>query len=186
MGKIIVSKYSPKWRSEFSKAKTFLCDLLREIECRVVHIGSTSVKGLWAKPILDIDIIVGDSHVCDLAIERLKTVGYVHLGDLGIEGREAFSYSKDNPQIKWMDHHLYVCLAGSTNLNNHLLLRQHLRSNKKAVAVYSKLKVQLAKEFPHDIDAYVEGKSELIASFLAVEGMGEEAIAQIGVINRKK
>ncbi len=96
MNKIVVEKYNAEWKKEFQTATTFYTKLLKDIDCEVVHVGSTSVEGLWAKPILDIDIIVNDSEDCDNVIYLLESVGYTHIGNVGIEGREAFKYSKNN------------------------------------------------------------------------------------------
>lgn len=185
MKKIVVEKYNSEWKNEFEKAKTFYKELLSDIEVSVEHVGSTSVEGLWAKPILDIDIVVNDNIDSLFAIERLKNVGYLHMGNLGIEGREAFNYEENNPNIKWMEHHLYVCIKGCENLENHLLLRKHLRDNKKAVEAYSAIKLELAKKYPHDMDSYVDGKTDLITGFLKAEGMNIDEINRIASINKK-
>jgi GrpB-like predicted nucleotidyltransferase (UPF0157 family) len=111
-------------------------------------------------------------------------MGYVHRGDLGVPGREAFGFEPDNPLITWMDHHLYVCLRGCESLRNHLLLQKHLRENKEAVEAYSALKRKLAQEFSKDIDAYVEGKTALIKGFLKAEGMDMDALARIEAVNK--
>lgn len=186
MKKIIVEKYNPIWKEEFEKAKSFYEKLLEEVDAEIVHVGSTSVEGLWAKPILDIDIIVNDTVDSEKVIKLLESVGYIHVGNLGVEGREALKYSDDNPHIKWMEHHLYVCIRGSENLRNHLLLKKHLCSNKKAVEEYSKLKRELAEKYPNDIDSYIDGKTELIASFLKAEGMDKDELERIKSINKKE
>lgn len=134
---------------------------------------------------MDIDIIVKNSEDSYKVIKLLEKVGYKHLGDLGIEGREAFSYEKDNPKITWMAHHLYVCLENCENLRNHLLLREHLRSNPSSVELYSQLKRDLADKYVDDIDSYVDGKTDLITSFLKKEGMESNELNRIEAINKK-
>jgi len=186
MKKISVEKYNPVWKIQFEKAKTFYEKVLKDIEVEIVHVGSTSIEGLWAKPILDIDIIVNNVIDCERTIEFLKSVGYKHIGNLGIEGREAFKYSEDNSHIQWMEHNLYVCVRGNENLRNHLLLKNHLLQNKTAIEQYSILKRNLAKKYPHNIDSYVEGKTELIKGFLAAEGMNEEELERIELMNKKE
>lgn len=120
IGMIKVEAYNPKWKSEFDIAKKFYRKLLEGIEHEVVHVGSTSVEGLWAKPILDIDIIVNNDADSKAAIRLLQSTGYTHIGNNGVEGRESFEYEKTNLKINWMTHHLYVCITGNENLNNHL------------------------------------------------------------------
>lgn len=185
MKKILVEKYNSEWKHEFEKAKMFYEKLLSDIKVEIEHVGSTSVEGLWAKPILDIDIVVNDNIDKLRVIESLKSVGYIHLGNLGIEGREAFKYEKNNPNINWMEHHLYVCIKGCENLENHLLLRKHLRDNKEAVEAYSAIKRELAEKYPNDIDSYVDGKTDLITEFLKAEGMDSDEIDRIELINKK-
>ena len=185
MKDINVEEYNSTWKMEFQKSKTFYEKVLKEIEVEIVHVGSTSIEGLWAKPILDIDIIVNNATDCELTIESLKSVGYIHIGNLGIEGREAFTCSVDNRSIQWMAHNLYVCIRGNENLRNHLLLKKHLLENENAVVKYSTLKRNLAKKYPNDIDSYVEGKTELIIAFLKAEGMSKNELARIVSINNK-
>lgn len=186
MKRIQVLAYNPKWKLEFEKAKTFYEKLLCGLASQVLHVGSTSVEGLWAKPILDIDIVVSNEAECNRAIKLLESVGYIHVGNLGIEGREAFKYTEDNKWIQWMEHHLYVCMSGCENLRNHLLLQKHLRSNSEAVEAYSELKRKLADQYPDDMDAYVDGKTELITGFLKAEGMESEELERIESINSKE
>jgi len=183
--KITVVPYEKRWKEEFKKAYNFYSELLEGLDVSIEHVGSTSVEGLRAKPILDIDIIVPNSQVCLEVIEKLTSVGYEHTGNLGVEGREAFRYSEDNEYIHWMKHHLYVCIEGSENLVNHLLLRNHLRNNKSAAEEYGKLKQELAEKYPNDIDAYVKGKTSFIINILEKEGMDKEALNRITRINKK-
>lgn len=185
MKKIIVEQYNPEWKIEFEKAKTFYEELFIGIPCQIEHVGSTSVEGLWAKPVLDIDIVVKTKIESFWLIEKLATVGYEHIGDLGLEGREAFKYLENNLIIDWMKHHLYVCIEGTEHLENHLLLRKHLRENRESVKLYSELKRKLAQEFSEDIDSYIDGKTDLITSFLKIEGMKESELKTIEEINKK-
>jgi GrpB-like predicted nucleotidyltransferase (UPF0157 family) len=185
MREIKVVPYDPTWKTEFDKANNFYRELLVGLDIKIEHVGSTAIQGLYAKPILDIDIIVKDEKTKVKVIEKLENVGYKHLGTLGIEGRDAFSYNNDNPNITWMAHHLYVCMEGSINLENHFLLKKHLNNNEEAVQKYSQLKLELAKKFPNDIDGYIDGKTDLINSFLKKEGMASKRIQAIEEINKK-
>lgn len=128
----------------------------------IQHVGSTSVPGLCAKPIIDIDIIVADRAKLASVATALQDISYRHLGDLGIPGREAFK--ADDHAIT---HHLYACLADSPALKNHLTLRDHLRSHPTDREAYGALKRELARKFPHDIDSYIAGKTAFIEGILA-------------------
>lgn len=181
---IEVVKYDKNWGKEFQKAKNCYENKLKNLDVEIIHVGSTSIKGLWAKPILDIDIIVNNEKDKLLAISILEDYGYKHLGNLGIKGREAFSYEKDNSNINWMEHHLYVCTRNCESLNNHILLKKHLLNNPLDRDKYSNLKKKLCIKYPNDIDSYVEGKTELITSFLKKEGMQNNIIEEIKTANK--
>ena len=185
MKKIVVEEYNPIWKEEFDKAKSFYEALLQGVPSEIVHVGSTSVQSLWAKPILDIDIIVNNISDRDTAIASLQRVGYIHIGDRGVDGREAFTYLDDNPHINWMKHHLYLCIIGNQSLRNHLLLQKHLRKHRDVVEEYGRIKRNLAEKFPNDIDSYIAGKTEFIAKILNSEGMDKDEIDRIKAINKK-
>ena len=143
------------------------------------HVGSTSVVGLAAKPIIDMDIIVHAPQQAEV-IAILAEHGYTHRGDLGIEGRQAFAHKHE------VAHNLYVCLAGCAALNNHLILRDHLRAHPKDRDAYGALKKQLATEHADDIDAYVEGKTGFILSILSQYEVNAQTLRAIEEANLKR
>jgi len=166
--KVTVVPYDPAWRSDFEKIKkeleSALCGLIVGIE----HVGSTSVEGLSAKPCIDIDIIIENYSVFDNVVEKLNEIGYIHEGDLGIKGREAFKYS-DKPYLQ--NHHLYVCPKNSEELHRHLVFRDFLRSNPDAVQKYGSVKQTAAQLFPDDIDKYIQYKSPCIEELYGACGL---------------
>jgi GrpB-like predicted nucleotidyltransferase (UPF0157 family) len=145
----------------------------------IEHVGSTSVPGLAAKPIIDMSIIVAGDVEVRAAIERLAPLGYVHRGILGVEGREAF----DSP-AGWPSHNMYVCPRGSLGLVNQLAVRDYLRAHVDTAHAYAALKKQLAARFPHDIDGYVAGKTDLVLSILRSAGLPEAQLDAIERANR--
>lgn len=160
--KVIVTPYDLQWKESFTLLKQRVDKALGDIAVAVEHIGSTSVEGLSAKPIIDLDIVIEDNSVLDEAIKRLSKIGYVHEGDLGIEGREAFDYIGKEALPK---HHLYVCPKGSKELARHIAFRDFLRNNPEAVAEYSRVKEEAARFYPNDIDGYIQYKSPCIEKF---------------------
>ncbi|MCO4784243.1 MAG: GrpB family protein [Candidatus Cloacimonetes bacterium] len=76
-------------------------------------------------------------------------------------------------------HNLYVCIEGSIALNNHLTLRDHLRSNPNDCMTYGQLKSQLAMQFPNDIDSYCEAKSQFILKILNQYGFDIRELDEI-------
>jgi GrpB-like predicted nucleotidyltransferase (UPF0157 family) len=85
-----VVDYDPSWPRTFEALKAAIWPAVGSVALGVEHVGSTAVPGLAAKPIIDLDVIVATAGQVPLAIERLATLGYVHRGNLGIAGREAF------------------------------------------------------------------------------------------------
>ena len=137
---------------------------LGQLAMRIEHVGSTSVEGLSAKPIIDIDVVIKDYTVFEEVVSALETIGYRHEGDLGIAGREAFKYKGKDHLRK---HHLYVCPEDSSELKRHIAFRDYLRTHSDAVLEYSRIKEEGAKLYPNDIDRYIEHKSPFIEKIYA-------------------
>ncbi|MDK2952179.1 MAG: hypothetical protein PWQ77_1844 [Kosmotogales bacterium] len=191
MREITVVDYDPNWENEFNKLKEVYLIALKDLNVDIQHVGSTAVKRLAAKPIIDIDIIVDGENEKEKIIRILETLGYRHMGDLGIRGREVFKADDEsvphNEKYKnFMEHHLYLIEKGNVNLNNHLKLRDFLRSNSLAVNEYGDLKKKLAEEYKYDIDSYIEKKTALITGFLEKMGMTESELKLITEENENK
>ena len=189
MRTIIVEDYNPQWAKDFEALKAVYEKQLADIHCQIIHVGSTSVEGLAAKPIIDVDIVVKTQEDIQKCIHRLEQLGYVHAGQRGIQGRESFDRTDERVPYyeidkKWRDHHLYVCMEGIDALTNHLKLKAFLQSNPEAVKAYSELKKELAKKYPHDIDSYIAEKTELIVGFLEKAGMDKEVLKSISSQNK--
>lgn len=160
MGKpVTVQKYSTQWKQDFEAIKAELEAALGELALRIEHVGSTSVEGLSAKPIIDIDVVITDENILGDVISALAKIGYHHEGNLGIEGREAFKYGHKEHLKK---HHLYVCTQNSPELKRHISFRDHLRSHPEAVREYSRIKEEGAALYPDDMDKYIAYKSPFI------------------------
>ena len=173
MRTITVVPYSPNWKHEFERIKDELMSIVSNTVISIEHVGSTSVPGLHAKPIIDIDIVIDYEKFVKVK-EQLAKIGYFHIGNLGVEGREAFKYKErlidgiDSPACQYqdkshlMDHHLYVCNKNSDEVKRHLTLRDFLRSNDEYRKKYADIKLEMASKYPHDIDSYILGKEPII------------------------
>ncbi|MEA9415734.1 GrpB family protein [Flavobacterium sp. PL02] len=155
---IIVVPYNPNWADEFKKIERELLVVLKDEVLSIEHVGSTSVEGLHAKPIIDIDIVIENDRFL-IVKQKLKEIGYEHVGNLGIDGRDAFSY-KNKEHL--MEHHLYVCNKESSELKRHVTFRNYLRTDADERDRYSQIKIEMAEKFPHDIDNYLLGKESVI------------------------
>lgn len=178
---ITVVDYDESWPEQFRALKARFIEILGPHCQAIEHVGSTSVPGLSAKPILDIDIIVKTQAQFTACQSALEGVSYECRGDLGIAGRYAFRRVGRTE----VAHNLYVCFEGSLGLRNHLVLRDHLRSHANDVRRYGELKKRLAKQFPNDIDAYCEAKTEFIVALLSLYKFGDEALSELVESNKK-
>lgn len=165
---IIVLPYDEKWVDDFNKIKAELEDRLSGVIVRIEHVGSTSVRGLCAKPIIDIDVVMKDYSIFDDVVKRLASAGYIYEGNLGIDGREAFRYD-NKPHLQ--EHHLYVCPENSRELLRHTTFRNYLRMHPGAVKKYGEVKLKASKLYPNDIKKYLEYKSPVIEEIYRLCGL---------------
>ncbi len=158
---VVVKEYDSAWKSAFLEIQAYL---YQEVPSKflIEHVGSTSIEGLSAKPIIDIDIVYEDDSDKEFLIHKLSKLGYIHEGDLGIVEREAFTYD----DLPFMKHHLYVIKGDSIAYQDHIYLKKYLSVHEKEKKQYGDLKLLLAKRFPNDIDRYYEGKSPFIQDIL--------------------
>jgi GrpB-like predicted nucleotidyltransferase (UPF0157 family)/RimJ/RimL family protein N-acetyltransferase len=158
---VIVEQYNPEWPQQFEGIRSELQDYLQEVEyLSIEHVGSTSVPGLAAKPIIDVDVIVTRDNV-QTAIDALIANGkFDYLGELGIVDRHAFKDPKHA-----MHHNIYVCVDGVPQTRNHLSLRDTLRSNQDLRDEYAHVKLELAAKSTNIVD-YLVAKGNVIQKIL--------------------
>jgi GrpB-like predicted nucleotidyltransferase (UPF0157 family) len=134
---VLIVAYDPSWPATFQQLRDRLAATLGPLAVAIEHVGSTAVPGLAAKPIIDLDVIIADrADRADLpaVIERLRSLGYLHEGDLGVPGREAFTTPSGATA-----HHLYVCAVGTPALDHHLAFRDALRADSAVAHAYGDL-----------------------------------------------
>jgi len=185
--KIIVDEYSDEWSILFNQFKSVYESYLLNDFVAIHHVGSTSVPGLAAKPILDIDIEINDQTKFEKVKIELEKLGYKHVGDLGIKQREAFKPTATlSDELPNYNHNLYVCCSGNIAMLNHITFRDALIQDESLVSEYSQLKRDLALKFKYDIDAYIEGKTAFITKVLADAGFDNSTLEDIEEQNRVK
>ena len=171
--KVVVVPYDRAWKSAFDAIRAEIEAALGDRILSVEHVGSTSVEGMSAKPIIDIDVVIPDEAVLDEIVRSLAEIGYRHEGDLGIRGREAFKYT-DKPHL--MKHHLYVCPQNSEELHRHITFRDYLRQHPEAVRTYSRVKEEGAALFPDDMERYIAHKSPCIEELYRMCGLQQNIL----------
>jgi len=165
---VIVEDYNLEWKNEFKRIENELLVILSGKIKSIEHVGSTSVEGLSAKPIIDIDIVIDQNF--EEVRQALESIGYTYEGDLGISGREAFKY-QNKPHL--MVHHLYVCNKDNEELRRHIKFRDYLRQDKEDRDKYSEIKKEMAFKYSEDIDSYIAAKQSVILEIYKKCGLCE-------------
>ena len=175
---IEVVPWTPLWAEHFDRVAADLRSALAGVEIvGIEHVGSTSVPGLAAKPVLDIDVVVEREHLPS-AISALVAAGYVHRGDLGMTDRESFRATDHIPR-----RHVYACVDGTLHLRNHLAVRDVLRRRADLRDRYAEVKRQLTSDPTIDMDAYIAGKSVVLQEVLALSDLTDAERAEILRVN---
>lgn len=162
-GSVQVKGYSDSW-AIFGEQECRLIAGITGVEIDLVqHVGSTSVPGLVAKPI--IDLVLGTEDVGSITElnNRLEEIGYIYRGDARESGGHLW-VKESSSDVRMV--HLHVVAIDSEQWNNYLKLRQLLRSDENARAKYAALKHELAHKFPQDRKAYTDGKAAFIRDLL--------------------
>lgn len=152
------SEYNDNWPKEFETIKQRLESVLINLYKEIHHVGSTSVKGLGAKPIIDIDIEYEEEAHLKHIIKILEHNNYQYQGEKGIKNRHAFRYLKSD----LYEHHLYAIQSGEAELLKHLKFRDTLRRIPIFRTKYQDLKQALIKQNNKDREFYTNSKTTLI------------------------
>jgi GrpB-like predicted nucleotidyltransferase (UPF0157 family) len=159
MSKVEVVPHDPSWRSLFQTEATRVSVGLGENVIAVYHIGSTSIPGIYAKPVIDMLVEVKDILAVDGKTVAMESLGYEVMGAFGIQGRRYFR--KDN-EAGIRTHQIHAFETGSPQLARHLAFRDYMISHPGEARAYSELKRKLAAEFPSSPDDYMDGKDAFI------------------------
>ena len=153
-----IVEYDSSWPERFSVESARIQKVLGDNCIDVHHIGSTSVPGLAAKPVLDIMPVVED--ITRVNIQGLEAIGYKNKGELGMPFR--IYMSKGSPQHT---HHLHIWEIGNPEIEKHLLFRDYLINNSTAREQYADLKLSLAQQYKDAHRTYTTLKDDFIKNF---------------------
>ena len=159
MRKVEVKEFSKKWATDFQQESKSLNDIFKEEIVEIYHIGSTSIEGLSAKPIIDIMPVVRDIKRVDAYDEQMIQLGYTPKGENGLPGRRYFQKGGDN-----RTHHVHIYEQGNPEIERYLIFRDYLRKHSVEAKKYGELKRALAQQFPYDVESYINGKDKFVQS----------------------
>ncbi|EKM5948675.1 MULTISPECIES: GrpB family protein [Enterobacteriaceae] len=161
MREIVVVQYNEKWPEMFEAESFLIQSLLGDVVRNVYHIGSTSVPGLPAKPVIDILLEVTDLNQLDQCNSAMANAGYVARGENGIAGRRFFIKGGD-----LRSHHVHAFSAGDIQIPRHLAFRDYLRKNTDIAGEYAEIKREAALRCENDAQYYSALKADFITHHL--------------------
>jgi len=158
---IVIADYDPAWALRFERERSRVGEALAGKALAIEHVGSTSVPGLAAKPIIDICLVVADSADEDAYVPDLARAGY----ELRVREPDWHEHRMLRPASR--DVHLHVFTAGSTEIDRMLLFRDRLRANGEDRARYEAAKRSLAARDWPTMQDYADAKSPVVGEIMA-------------------
>lgn len=166
-GEITLAPYDPLWPEEFARVRDELVAALPDWIISVDHVGSTSVPGLDAKPIIDINVAVPDLQDSLSLVPTLEALGFVYRVDDELPDRHYFPRTTGGLRR----HHLSLAEPDSWHRRNSLTFRDALRRDPDLSRRYGALKRRLAESVGRDRLAYLNGKTDFVLGVLRAEGL---------------
>ncbi|MDJ0724574.1 MAG: GrpB family protein [Prochloraceae cyanobacterium] len=162
-GKLKFVPYNSEYSRLFQLEKELLQNAVADYILDIQHIGSTSIPGIIAKPILDIAIAIENFETAKVCIEPIANLGYTYMGEYGLARRHFFIKGKD---IR--THNLHVWEINSNDWKRHIIFRDYLIKHPEIAQQYAELKIKLLQQHQGDRERYQEGKSEFIEAIEAL------------------
>lgn len=165
-GVLKLTPYAVEWKRLFDEERLLLQAAVGRYVLDIQHIGSTSIPGMMAKPVLDIGIAVLQYEEAQVCLEPIKRLGYEYRGEHGMPRRHYFV--KGDPRT----HHLHMVERGSRDWENMILFRDYLIQHPEVARDYMGLKMALVRRFMGDRKAYQDGKRPFIERVLRLARSG--------------
>ena len=163
-GTVFLEPHLTEWEIAAKETILTLKNILGDIAADIQHIGSTSIKAIKAKPIIDIALAVNDFEAVLQKRAELEKADVIFRFD---ERPEQLLFVMGDFKKDTRSHHIHVVLYGSDEWNNYINFRDYLNSNMEAAREYEAVKLRLAEQYSDDRIAYTDGKQEVIDKLLA-------------------
>ncbi|XXM73102.1 GrpB family protein [Lysinibacillus sphaericus] len=157
-----LSEYNKEWAAKFEYEKNQIKNVVGTAISAVEHIGSTSIKGLTAKPIIDIMAGIDDLNRTEILIEPLSKIDFEYVPKPELTDRRFFRKGLWGKGTC----HLHICEFQGKEWYEKLLFRDYLRNHPQAAKEYAQLKSELAVKFKFDRPAYTERKEPFIRKII--------------------
>ncbi|RKL67471.1 hypothetical protein CR203_08950 [Salipaludibacillus neizhouensis] len=157
MRKVEVVSYREEWTLLFQEESIKISRIFGSECIHLYHIGSTAIPNMHAKPVIDILVEVQKIENVDSFNLEMERIGYVAMGENGIEGRRFYKKGGNN-----RSHHVHVFGTQNREIQRHIVFKDYLIAHPHEADRYSQLKQLLAKKYPDDIEKYIDGKNNFI------------------------
>jgi len=162
---MIVVPYDKKWPELYEAEKTLLTGIFSDLIIDIRHIGSTSIEGMWAKPVIDIMIVVNNIETVDTFNNKMVMNGYNTKGENGIPGRRYFQKLNSDKSGNHT-HHVHVYQKGNPHISDELMFRDYLRIDQESFRDYIEIKKTASNQYRTSPVEYQDAKTPCIMSIL--------------------
>ena len=162
-GTVTLCPHEKEWETTAAETVGMLKPVFGDIAADIQHVGSTSIRGIRAKPILDLAVAARDMEAVREKIPELEAVGVFFRGE---DHPGEFLFVMGDFENDTRTHHIHVCPAGGVDWRNYLNFRDYMNAHPERAAAYDRLKGELAEKYALDRGSYTAGKAEFIARIL--------------------
>ena len=156
--RVEIVDWDPAWADRFATTAADVADAFMDVDA-IDHVGSTSVPGLAAKPVIDLLVTVSDIAIADAAVDAMAELGFEALGEFGLKDRRFFR--RDDERGIRTDH-VHCWAVGHGELDRHLAVRDYLDAHAEEAEAYASLKRALVARHDGDREAYIDGKDAFV------------------------
>lgn len=162
--KVDLYEYRSEWKTDYLQEEERLKEIFEGYYVDIQHVGSTSIPGMCAKPI--IDIVVGLIRLGDgeRFIATMEKFGYHYKGHTGISNRYFFSKGR----VDYRTHHIHLVQYKDENWMNQIVFRDYLKNHPKSVEEYTRIKCDLQVKYMNDREMYTNLKSRFIREIIEI------------------
>lgn len=163
-GIVELAEYNSNWKKEYEKEEKLLKEVLGDRIIEIHHIGSTSIEGLKAKPVIDILVVINSLDEITEIEEMLKPYDYENRGQQGVPDRYFFAKSPEDAR----SHYIHFVEPNSKTYYNQVYFKKYLIEHPEYIKKYCDLKQELAEKYADERPKYTAGKNEFITSVISL------------------
>lgn len=161
-GIVKLENYNDNWEKEYKKEEHLLKEVLKDYIIEIHHIGSTSIKGLKAKPVIDILIVIETLDKIGEIEEILKSYDYENRGQQGVSDRYFFAKGKEDART----HYIHFVEPNSNTYYNQIYFKKYLIEHPEYIKEYCDLKQELCEKYADNRKEYTKGKNDFITNVI--------------------